>query len=119
MTPDNQLSIDNLITSISLVLADRQKEKATLAEISERLERIERAHAVPLCYSLREACSRLGFGTGWGNKHPEILPAPISNHPRRYRIEEVEALVRMGIPKGKRAPRRARTHRTDRLQEAV
>jgi hypothetical protein len=106
VSPDQQLSIDNLITSISLVLADRQKEKMTLAEIFARLERIERAHAVPLVYSLKQSCTRLGYGISWGRKHPELLPHPISNHPLRYRLAEVEALVAQNEPvKGRRSPR--------------
>ena len=93
MIPADDLRVDNLVASVSLALSDRQGEKATLREISSRLTRIERALAIPVTYSLAQACARLGFSVSTGRKHPERLPTPVKFLPLKYRVEDVEALA--------------------------
>jgi hypothetical protein len=106
MTPDQELKIYNLTTMLALVLANRQKDQAVLEQLLTRMERLDRSHAIPAFYTLRQACARFGFKPSWGHLHPEQLPAPVGNHPLRYRVTEVEALVAGREPsKGKRAPR--------------
>jgi hypothetical protein len=106
MSPEQELKIDNLRQEIALINIERQQDRAlkerllaSLARIDSHLQAIERAHAVPKLYSLRQACQVLSKTDRWGRDHPELLPAPVSSHPLRYRISDVEALAEHGLPK--------------------
>jgi len=105
--PADDLRVDNLVASVSLVLADRQKHNATLLEITSRLERIERALAIPTVYSLAESCMRLGFSVSTGRKHPERLPTPVTFLPLKYQVADVEAIALKPREEGERGRRRA------------
>jgi hypothetical protein len=105
--PDLELKLDNLIAELALEIAQIQKDRKFRASIDARLERLERVHAIPLVYTLKQAAARLGdYKPGWAYKHPELLPIPCSVRPLRYRVSDVEALAR-GIPKTGRKGSRA------------
>jgi hypothetical protein len=94
LRPEDSLRIDNLVASVALLVAGIREDKAQRAQVLASLERIERAIAVPMTYTLKQTCRRIGCSLSWGQKNGARLPTPVSQHPIRYRIEDVEAMVR-------------------------
>jgi hypothetical protein len=103
-TAADDLRLDNLITSTSLLMAGIAEDKARRARLDARLERIERALAIPAVYWRKEACSRLGISTSTGARHPERLPKPVARG--KYSVSDIEALVE--APQLGERPRRGR-----------
>jgi len=90
-----ELLLEALTAQVRLMLDSQRKQMLELNTIRARIERIERAQAIPLHYSLREACRRLGISESTGYKHPERLPMPVEGArlPLRYRVEDIETLA--------------------------
>jgi hypothetical protein len=111
MTPDQELLLENIRTDFAIVTAERKDDRNLQREILARLDRIELAVGAPLVCGQEQACRRLGFSVHWGRKHPEHLPKPISRHPIKYLIVDVEAMaakLREATEGTKRAPRASR-----------
>jgi hypothetical protein len=105
MSPEQELRVDNLLGEVRELMTGVESDRAQRALLASRLERIERALALPLNYSLAETCSRLGMSVSTGRKHPERLPTPTSFLPLRYLVADVEALA--SKPREERGGRRA------------
>jgi len=94
MIPDQEVRIEALISLLTLERAERTKDRAIFDQINARLERIERAHAIPLEYSLREAGMRIwGMGESWSYKNLDKFPKPVRIDPYRFRVADVEAMA--------------------------
>jgi len=93
LSPADDLRIDNLVTSVALLVARLDKHMSFERSVEARLGVVERAIPVPATYTHTQACRRLGRSPSWGYSHPEELPAPVKRNPLAYRASDVEALV--------------------------
>lgn len=106
--PDLELRLDNLIAELSLELSQIQKDRQMREQINARLERIEQSLALPLVYSPSQAARRLGYGVRWLYDHLSDLPAPVSLHPLRFRVSDIDAFATGRDVAPRNAPRRRR-----------
>jgi hypothetical protein len=94
------LRIDNLLRAVSTLSSELAEERAQKAQILMHLENIERAHAVPLVYTVKQAAQRLNYSLDWTYRHlPELVP-PLSQDPLRFPVQAIDALA-LAHPRGK------------------
>jgi hypothetical protein len=87
--------LESLGAEMRMVVDVQRRQTSELETIANRLSLLERTQVVPLFYSLRDACRRLGISESTGYKHPKRLPRPVDeSRPLRYRVEDVEELAR-------------------------
>ena len=94
MTPKDDVRLDWIKTSITMMVLEQRRQRAVLDRIEARLARIEKAVPVPMFYSHAEACERLGIASTTGYANPELLPEPAERSPLRYAVGDVEESVR-------------------------
>lgn len=99
---DLVLRMDNLLRLCTDLIQRAQIVSEMYIQTAARIERIERALALPLTYSRAEACQRIGISVTTAKSHPELLPLPVSTGPYRYSVEEVEGMAAGGVKKGRR-----------------
>ena len=87
---------------LRVILANELELKAEVLELKGQMNRLLQAVPVPETYTHAQACRRLGISSSLGYKAPELLPAPLFQNPRRYRVEDVEAILKANNGEGVR-----------------
>ncbi len=85
---------------LRLLLANQYELKGEIVELKGQVERLLQAVPVPETYTHAQACRRLGISSSLGYKSPELLPTPLFDNPRRYRVEDVEAILKANNGEG-------------------
>lgn len=103
MTPKDDVRLDQIITTMSVLVLEQKRQRAALEKVLARLEVIEKARAIPKFYTHAQMCARLGISSATGYTHRDDLPQPVMTNPLRYAVEEVEAHAQRRREKIKRA----------------
>jgi len=85
---------------LRLILANQYELKGGIAELKGQVERLLQAVPVPETYTHAQACRRLGISSSLGYKSPELLPTPLFETPKRYRVEDIETILKANNGEG-------------------
>jgi hypothetical protein len=91
--PSLLLRIDNLIRGISTLATELEHNRASMLLIEAHLANIERALAIPISYTVKQASKRLNMSLDWCYRMLPALVEPSSRDPLRFPVDKIDALA--------------------------
>jgi hypothetical protein len=93
MTGEAELRLDELTTSVHALRAEQARQSQTLRVILGVLQRVVTHSKFPQTLTVTETAEVLGVSEGWVRSHPERLPKPVVDSPRRYSTIQIVAMA--------------------------
>lgn len=72
----------------------------TMGQLMTAVRHVSEAVGSRETYTLAEAANVVGYSERHLRRHPELLPPPVSEKPRRYRVQDVHDWLAGGYARG-------------------